>query len=155
MTRNVARRSLLIGAGASALAVGAVAVPAVSASAATSVSDGDGLTGAWLIQRMDAGATSSVQAVLTFASGGAFTTADINPPAPAALGTWTVDSDHHFEATFWIGQSSPQGNATVKVTPQGSWSEDSVHGTYRFTVFAGGKTVATGHGSFHGTRIEP
>jgi hypothetical protein len=151
----VARRSVLMGAGASALAVGAVVVPAASASAATSGPDDDGLTGAWLIERRDAGSPSSVQAVVTFSAGGALATGDANPPAPVNIGSWVVDGNHHFKAVFLIGQQAPDGTViSGRVSPEGSWSKDTIHGTYKVVVSAGGHTN-TSHGSFHGRKLEP
>lgn len=153
----VARRSVLMGAGAGALAVGAVVGPAVSASATTSGPDDDELTGAWLIDRVDASApTVTIQGVVSFSAGGALATADINPPAPGNIGSWVEDGDHHFKAVFWLGQQAPDGSVIrVRVSPQGSWSEDTIQGSYKVAVFSAAPGVGHDHGTFHGTKLEP
>ena len=71
MESRIDRRQLLVGAGAGSLALAALAVPTVSAAAS---GGNDSLEGGWLITRQDLTPTPSgpIQAVVTFAGGGAF-----------------------------------------------------------------------------------
>jgi len=161
---RVGRRELLMGAGAGAVALAAIAVPASSAAASEKPGHrgrredrDDGPAGGWLITRQDAGASSSITSVLTFAPGGAFATVDVNPPSSSGMGAWARTHEHEFAVTFWEGTSDPSGDVFVlKVDVTGKWHRDAISGSYSYTVTNGsGGPVASGTGTFEGTRIEP
>jgi hypothetical protein len=160
MMDRIGRRELLMGAGAGTVALAAVGVPASAAGAETNGAEGDSLQGAWLITHIDDPSpgrpppTSSLS-VVTFAAGGALGSRDISPPGNAQFGAWAKRGEHGFVATFWDGDTSPQGPFTVKIVIHGTVSGDRLSGTFSFSVLdATGATQFSGTGTFRGTRIE-
>jgi hypothetical protein len=157
---RIGRRELLIGAGAGtvALATLGIGVDATSAAADTGHEEAGGntsLTGGWLITRTDT--NGSARNVVALADGGAVVSRDIDPAGSPGFGTWASTGGHKFVATFYegdVGPSGPSGPTSVlKVIVNGSWHGDQISGTYTFSVTVSGSVVASGTGSFTGTRI--
>jgi hypothetical protein len=156
--QSIGRRQVLMGAGAGTIAVAAIGLPA-SAAVADDEGHSRGLEGGWLITHTDSSPGAQViQAVVTFAAGGAIASRDISPSGNAQLGSFRKTGDHNFVATFWDGfPAGPTGpDVTLKVIVKGSWNGDQISGTFTFTVFdATGAPVPgqAGDGTFKGTRI--
>jgi hypothetical protein len=154
---RMGRRELLMGAGAGAVGLAAIAVPATSAAADESKSD-QGLTGAWLVTHKDTTPdTDSAQAVVTFATGGALASRDLNPPGDAQLGSWKKTGGHGFVATFYdsFTQGPPDPVHILKVVVTGTRNDDKISGTFTFTISPPppGFPTTGGTGTFEGTRI--
>jgi hypothetical protein len=154
--RTIGRRQVLTGAG---VATGvAIAGLGFAAPANASGESGGGLSGSWMIVRQDKGTPGKVRAVVSFAGGSVFITQDINPAAPPFTGTWATGEDNRFRATFWTGtpgNAPNQAGPPVRVRLRGQRHENTISGTYTFTVFDPGTNAVlqTGTGSFTGTPI--
>lgn len=147
------RRVMLRGAGAAA---GAAALAGV-ALATPAEASGSGVTGAWVVTHQDnpPGDTTKVTAVVTFASGGVFSSLDVSPSGPPGSGAWSADGSH-FRATFWIGEPPDKPgapNAAILVKVRGTVDGDKISGTYTVAVYVSGKKVDSGTGKFWGTRL--
>jgi len=151
----VNRRGMLSGAG---VAAGAAALGGI-ALATPAAADGDRLLGGWLITHRDnpPAPANEAQAVVTFASGGAFQVIDIDPVGTPGAGSWS-GSASSFHATFWAGEPGDNGSPAVviRVKPRGKVDGDRVSGTYSLTIWDAKthKQVGTGTGKFWGSRID-
>lgn len=161
MENRINRRQLLVGGGAGSLVLAGLAVPTISAAASGANSHNDSLEGGWLITRADSTPSPSgpIQAVLSFAAGGAFATHDHNPAGPPGFGAWERQEHNRFVFTFYIGFPGNGGPGTTgffaKVIANGTQAGQDMSGTYTVQGFdSKGNSVFSGTGSFTGTRIE-
>jgi hypothetical protein len=153
---------MLMGAGAGAVGLAAVEIglPAATASASEDKSS-PSLTGGWLIIHRDTSPDqgSDVQAVVTFAAGGALVSRDINPPGDPQLGAWRATDDHGFVGTFYDSFSdNPSGPVSIlKVTVKGTEDADNdkISGTFSATITPPPPGAPPITGTFEGTRIVP
>jgi hypothetical protein len=154
---RVGRRQLMKGAGAGAVALAALTLPATSASAQPD-SEGSGVEGGWLLTVKNAAPDNgTTKAAVTFGSGGAVASVDLNPPSPVGLGSWKQTEEDGFALTFWQADSDQSRNpgGTIKIHSEGTVDGDDLTGTFTVWVFlADGTQVFTGNGTVTGTRIE-
>ena len=149
LDRRVMLRGAGAAAGAAALAGVALATPAEASTT--------GVTGAWVITHQDnpPGDTTKVKGVVTFASGGVFSSLDVSPNGPPGSGAWTADGNH-FRVTFWIGAPPDKPgapNPAILVKVRGTVDGDRISGTYTVTIYISGKQVSSGTGKFWGSRL--
>jgi hypothetical protein len=149
---TVSRRGMLAGAGAAA----AGAALMLSASPAAARDDGDaGLTGSWLLDRVDASdPTQHIATIISFAGGEVFLSRDHNPPGPPGYGTWS-GKGKHFTFTFLTSGGGGPQTFLATVTGSGKLEGKTVSGSYTVALTDGsGGSLGNSSGTFTGTRLK-
>ena len=144
VAKRLDRRQMLKGLGAGALAAGA----AVTLGPTSALAHEAGLTGSWNLKIHPSGQTT-FPGIATFAPGGVMSTADANSPS-AGFGAWQGRAGGRFVFTFTtfdFSHGSP--GATVVVSGRGEVDGNSLHGSFKVSVFG----TPVGTGSFEGTRM--
>ncbi len=151
----IGRRQMLAGAGAA----GAVAMLGGLGSAVVANADEQsGLVGTWWLSIYSNVQRHRFNGVQAFIGGGIVVGAD-SGSTTSYIGTWSATGSSAFKASFFQFSFDASGNAQgyVRIDIRGTWSGDTLSGTFRVFAFDNGG-VAHGdvdHGSFTGTRTEP